>query len=177
MTTTADGTRAEPAIEETVHIAAPPEVVWGLVTDLTRMGEWSGQARGGRWLGGRGPAVGSRFLGHNKLGRIRWTTTCVVREFEPPRRFVFRNEQNRAQWVYELTPEDGGTRVVHRRELPLGRPAMAKFIALLVFGGGAKFDASIPPAMRQTLAGVKATAEATAEAATEGTDRGTDRPG
>lgn len=160
MAAAAEGSRAEPTIEETVQIDAPPEVVWELITDLPRMGEWSGQARGGRWLGGRGPALGSRFLGSNKLGRVWWVTTCKVLEFEAPRSFVFRNEQNWARWVYRLQPDgNGGTMVIHRRELPDGRPAMARAVARLLFGGAAKFDQSIPPAMRQTLDRIKLVAE------------------
>lgn len=162
------GSRAEPTIEETIHVDAPPEVVWSLVTDLRRMGEWSGQARGGRWLGGRGPALGSRFLGLNKLGWVWWATTCKVTEFEAPRSFVFRNEQNHARWVYLLEPDGaggtGGTTVIHRRELPDGRPAMARAVARVLFGGGAKFDLSIPPAMRQTLDRIKVAAEAAPQA-------------
>ncbi|HBM56923.1 MAG TPA: SRPBCC family protein, partial [Acidimicrobiaceae bacterium] len=34
------------------EMAAPPEEVWALVSDLTRMGEWSPEAKGGRWAGG-----------------------------------------------------------------------------------------------------------------------------
>lgn len=162
MAGTAEDSRAEPAIEETVQIDASPEAVWPLVTDLERMGQWSGQARGGWWLGRRGAALGSRFLGSNKLGRVWWITTCKVVEFDPPHSFVFRNEQNRARWVYRLEPDGhGGTIVVHRRELPDGRPAMARAFARLLFGGGARFDQSIAPAMRQTLDRIKATAEAT----------------
>jgi uncharacterized protein YndB with AHSA1/START domain len=154
--------KPEPTIEETIQIDAPPEVVWNLVTDLARMGEWSGQARGGRWLGGRGAAAGARFLGSNKLGLAWWVTTCKVVEFDPPRSFAFRNEQNWARWVYRLEPDgNGGTTVVHRRELPDGRAPLARAFAKIVFGGPAKFDRSIPPAMRQTLAGIKTAAEAT----------------
>lgn len=41
----------------TREIAAPPEQVWDLVSDMTRMGEWSPEAPGGKWLGGAsGPA-------------------------------------------------------------------------------------------------------------------------
>jgi len=32
-------------------IAAPPEVVWELVSDITRMGEWSPECRQCEWIG------------------------------------------------------------------------------------------------------------------------------
>ena len=41
-------------------VQAPPERVWELVSDITRAGEWSPEATGGRWRGdATGPAVGA----------------------------------------------------------------------------------------------------------------------
>ncbi|HAS09465.1 MAG TPA: SRPBCC family protein, partial [Acidimicrobiaceae bacterium] len=46
------------------EIAAPPQRVWELISDITRMGEWSPETTGGKWLkGATGPAVGARFRG------------------------------------------------------------------------------------------------------------------
>ena len=65
---------AEP-VSVSREVAAPPEEVWALVSDLTRMGEWSPEARGGRWAGGTdGPSVGAVFKGRNRNGRYRWRT-------------------------------------------------------------------------------------------------------
>jgi len=38
--------------EAVVTIDAAPEQVWELVTDVTRMGEWSPENTGARWIGG-----------------------------------------------------------------------------------------------------------------------------
>src|SRR3954466_15495223 len=49
----------------TVHMAAPPEKVWDLVSDVTRIGEFSPETFDAEWLdGATGPAVGTRFRGH-----------------------------------------------------------------------------------------------------------------
>lgn len=164
MTDTADTSRAEPTIEASIHIDAPPAVVWDLVTDLPRMGEWSPQARGGRWLGGAdGAAVGAKFLGYNRKGWRWWVTTCRVLEIEPNRRFVFRNDQNWARWVFLLESDgNGGTNLVQRRELPEGRPGMALAVAAVLFGGSARFDSSVHSGMVRTLEQLKVTAEAPA---------------
>ena len=53
-------------------IAAPPEKVWALISDVTRMGEWSPEARDGEWIkGATAPAVDARFKGRNARGRVR----------------------------------------------------------------------------------------------------------
>ena len=68
----------------TRDIAAPAEKVWALVTDLPRMGEWSPENAGGKWVqGATGPALGSVFQGKNKNGIRRWSTTVTVIACEP----------------------------------------------------------------------------------------------
>ena len=97
------------------EMAAPPEEVWALVSDLTRMGEWSPEAKGGRWAGGvDGPAVGAVFKGRNRNGRYRWPTNVAVIECDPPRRFAFRLNipfMGGCDWVYDIEPTGEGCRV------------------------------------------------------------------
>ena len=67
-----------------LDIAAPPEKVWALVSDLPRMGEWSPENAGGKWVkGATGPALGAVFEGNNKNGFRRWSTTVTVVGCEP----------------------------------------------------------------------------------------------
>src|SRR5688572_6937023 len=75
----------------TVHISAPPRVVWDLLTDVTRMGEWSPETRRAEWLGGAtGPAVGVRFRGHNRRGLFqRWSTRPRIKVCDVEREFTF----------------------------------------------------------------------------------------
>ena len=71
-------------------IAAPAEKVWALVSDLPRMGEWSPENAGGKWVkGATGPAVGAVFTGNNKNGFRRWTTNVTVIACEPGVVFEF----------------------------------------------------------------------------------------
>jgi len=93
-------------------IAAPADKVWGLVTDLPRMGEWSPENQGGRWVkGATGPALGSVFKGSNKNGLRRWSTTVTVVECEPGKVFEFAVTSGPlevANWRYEFEETDGG---------------------------------------------------------------------
>jgi uncharacterized protein YndB with AHSA1/START domain len=48
------------------EVNASPETVFAMVSDLTRMGEWSPENQGGQWVkGATGPAVGAQFKGRN----------------------------------------------------------------------------------------------------------------
>ena len=102
-------------VSVTREIAAPPERVWELVSDMTRMGEWSPEATGGKWLAGAaGPAEGARFRGTNEAGWQRWSTTCTVTECVPGERFTFAvtvGPVKVATWSYEIEPADSGSRV------------------------------------------------------------------
>ena len=64
--------------------------LYDLVSDLPRMGEWSPENTGGAWIdGASGPAVGARFKGTNRSGRMRWSTNVVVTVAQPGDRFAF----------------------------------------------------------------------------------------
>ena len=50
----------EKKAEATETIAADPGALYDLVSDLCRMGEWSPEATGGRWVGGATGRSGRR---------------------------------------------------------------------------------------------------------------------
>jgi hypothetical protein len=96
-------------------VAAPAEQVWLLVSDLPRMGEWSPENRGGKWVkGATGPALGAVFKGNNKNGFLRWSTTVTVVGCEPGKLFEFAvtaGPLTVATWRYEFEDSDTGCRV------------------------------------------------------------------
>jgi hypothetical protein len=77
-------------VEVSQQVGAAPADVYAMVADLPRMGEWSPENTGGKWIGGAtGPSVGARFRGTNRSGWRLWSTTATVRAAEPGRRFSF----------------------------------------------------------------------------------------
>ena len=96
-------------------IAAPAEKVWELVADLPRMGEWSPENQGGKWVNGAtGPALGAVFKGNNRNGFRRWSTKVTVVGCEPAKVFEFAVTSGPlevANWRYEFEETDGGCRV------------------------------------------------------------------
>ncbi len=116
------GTRGEAS----VHVDAPPEKVYELVTDVTRMGEWSPETTSAEWIGGAtGPAVGARFRGRNRHGLARWSTTPRVVAADPGREFAFTTtwlRKDNTRWTYRFEPEGGGTRVTESFEALVDMP-------------------------------------------------------
>ena len=101
----------------TVHMAASPAEVWALVSDVTRIGEFSPETFEAEWLdGATGPAVGAKFRGHvkrNGRGPTYWTE-CVVTACEPEQRFEFAVGAGGTTvntWGYELAAAGDGTDV------------------------------------------------------------------
>ncbi len=99
----------------TVRMAAPAGRVWGLLTDITRIGEFSPETFEAEWLdGATGPRLGARFRGHvrrNGRGPVYWTT-CQVVAAEPEREFAFdvlAGGRIVNTWRYQLTPVPGGS--------------------------------------------------------------------
>ena len=117
-------------------IAAPPEKVWAMISDVTRMGEWSPEATGGAWSKGvSGPAVGARFKGTNANGKKSWTTACRVTACEPGRAFGFAVRGGGlpvADWNYTITPTPEGCHVVE--QWTDHRGAAIKFLGRIISG-------------------------------------------
>ena len=70
-------------------MAAPPEKIWDLVSDVTKIGRYSPETFEAEWLdGATGPAVGAKFRGHvkrNGKGPIYWIDVHRARERARPR--------------------------------------------------------------------------------------------
>lgn len=100
-------------VQVTRTIAAPPAVLFDLISDITRMPDWSPETVATRWLDGAAePVVGARFEGTNVVGRMRWRTRPRIEDVQPGRRFAFRVPGRAgALWSYDLEPVTGGTRV------------------------------------------------------------------
>ena len=103
-------------------IDAPPELVYDLVSDVTRVGEWSPECTEAKWLdGATGPVVGAKFKGKNKLGPNSWATKPVVTAAERGATFAFKVPgKSGPTWRYDFQRTERGTTVVEsvRQERP-----------------------------------------------------------
>jgi hypothetical protein len=153
-------------IEESVEVAAPAEVVYGLLADLPRMGEWSPECRGVSWRRGcDGAEVGARFIGHNGRGIRRWNTQGKVIAAEAGRELAWEVHAlglADSRWGYRIEPgADGGCRVTEWTQDRRG--GFLTLIGPLVSGVKDR-TAYNRESMRVTLSRLKMAAEAAATA-------------
>ena len=146
-------------IEVEREIAAAPDVVWGLVSDLPRMGDWSPENDGGEWVkGATGPAVGAKFKGRNSNGSKSWSTFSTVVDASPGERFAFLVEVGPfkiAEWAFDIEATDGGCRVTE--SWTDRRGGLMKKLGGMASGVDDRV-AHNRAGMEQTLAGVAAAA-------------------
>ncbi len=148
----------------TVHMAAQPDKIWDLVSDVTQVGKFSPETFEAKWIDGcTGPEVGARFKGHvrrNGRGPVYWTT-CKVTVCDPGREFTFavvgRNDSAMNTWSYRLRPEGDGTDVTESFELGPALP-MRLYWGVLGWTRGKTNERG----MRSTLDGIKAVVESPA---------------
>ena len=109
-------------VSDTVDIDAAADELYTLISDPTRMPQWSPENRGATVLN---PAedgtafVGMTFEGRNQRGRASWITRCTVTAADPGRRFAFtvhtigvkkpRLRGANASWEYRFEPTTSGT--------------------------------------------------------------------
>ena len=105
-------------LSDSVVVAADPQVVYDLVSDITRTGEWSPQCRECWWVDGGTGAVGDVFAGRQETPDRTWETRSTVEEADRPRAFAWSVNGRRALWRYDLEPVEGGTRLTESWEFP-----------------------------------------------------------
>lgn len=94
-----------------IGIAAPPDAVFAVVSDLTRMGGFSPECVGVD-LGDDFTLVrGATFVGRNARDGDEWTTDCRVLEVVPGRRFSFvaGDEDTGTTWSFDVVAAGGGS--------------------------------------------------------------------
>ncbi len=84
---------AEPLLQAQIEIDAPVTKVWSLVSDLSRMPQWSPQCRLMKTLGGP-LRQGSRTINLNRRKYLMWPTTSRITEFIPDKKLAFRVNEN-----------------------------------------------------------------------------------
>ena len=98
-------------------VAASPERLWAILSDLDRMGEWSPECYRVEWLdGATSPArVGARFRGRNRYGWMRWSMNCTVQEVEPATRLAWSTMSGDRELVrrtYRLEAKGDATELI-----------------------------------------------------------------
>ena len=144
-----------------IRIDADPTLVYDLLADITRMGEWSPECYRCEWIGSyRRAEPGARFRGYNRSGWVKWSNTSEIVSANRGRELSWimgGQEKRYSLWRYTFEPIDGGTVVTEAfqslRHTLLGR------LAALPLGGERKRERVLLTGVESTLARLKETAE------------------
>lgn len=143
---------------DSIVIARQPTDVYGMVSDITRMGEWSPVCKACWWdadsgpLSGSAPQPGDGFTGRNETPERTWETHSVVETADAGREFTF-NVSGWTRWGYTFEPADGGTKVTESwRLLPAGEAGFAER-----YGDPAETEAQIDKRYQAAREGIPAT--------------------
>ncbi len=102
--------------EVAVEVGATPAQVWAVLSDPTRVGEWSHECHTVTWVDGHTEAaVGAKFRGNNQVKGFKWSRTCTITGLEPERLLVYRTSgglpPDSTEWRFRLEPAGGGARI------------------------------------------------------------------
>jgi len=106
----------------TIHVEAPSDVVYALVSDVERIGEWSPECRSAVWRDER-RGIGAQFRGRNRSGAVRWSRNCEVLVDDPDREFTWRTipgsptMDDSTVWGFLLEPTAAGTQLTQRMQI------------------------------------------------------------
>lgn len=121
-------------VDATTTIAAPPEMVWAFVSDLSRYPEWSVVTERMISVDDGPVGEGTVYREYGGLGPMKAESEWVVTAFDPPRRQVHEGDDGSVQTVLiiELEPEDGGERTRLHQTIELIFPPGFRLLARLL---------------------------------------------
>jgi hypothetical protein len=145
-------------------IAASPEVVWELVSDITRIGDWSTECYRCEWDAGQVPGLGATFTGHNRFGDKEWSNQSTIVEWVRSERVAWEvrltgraaekfGSDAVTRWGFIIEGTETGTRLSQVTDDM--RPEELKVM-------GAKFLPEIPDRAQRNLETMEATLAAIA---------------
>ena len=156
------------AVDVAIDVAAPPERIWAVVSDISRHPALAGS---GEVLAVRmnGPlAVGTTFESDVKTGEVgSFSPRCVIEDVHEPRRLAWvslfplepaetDDYQIEVHWAFEITPRSAGSQVRHTVRIPAPKAGSDDLAA---FFERTDRITIVRNGMEQTLKNVKAAAE------------------
>jgi hypothetical protein len=146
-------------MSDSISVGVPPDELYALVSDVTRMGEWSPVCVGCWWDEGESPQVGAWFTGRNVTPKLTWEARCQVVAATFGRQFAWEVNNGWVYWGYTFEPEGSGTRLTESWEfLPAGVAGFRERY-------GANADAAIETMREAAKSGIPATLAAIKKAA------------
>lgn len=141
-------------VRASIGIAATPDQVYALVSDLPRSGEWSPECLGGEWIGGPPATVGTVFRGKNlrqpevvgwaPLIRGVWYTECRIVAAEPGETFQWMMlshalTDQESIWGFDVAEHEGGAVLTHHFHMGRATAGIRQIVAGLTEPERVKF--------------------------------------
>jgi hypothetical protein len=99
-------------VSSSIEIDVSADVLYALLSDVTRTGEWSPECVSCRWLNGAtGAAEGVSYRGSSRNGWRRWSTRSTIRVARPAAELTWDVTylgRPVARWTYALDELEGG---------------------------------------------------------------------
>jgi hypothetical protein len=147
--------------EVIAHIEAPPEKVYDIIADVTRMPEMSPEVVRCEWLDGATRAEpGARFKATNRV-RITWFNTPVITVADRGREIAWSRTEvggGTVVWRYRFELEGSGTRVTESYEVTKPVNRLGWFIIERIAGRKDR-RSDLRSGMERTLERLQALAE------------------
>ena len=156
---------------DSITINRPPDDVYAIVSDVTRVGELSPVCKASTWDdASKAGTEGAWFTGTNAIGEdITWDTHCQVVAAKPGQEFAFVNhgregDMELVRWGYLFEPDGDGTKVTESWKVLPDYPTMVRGHAPDMDDGDvkARIDGMAQMArdgIKETLANLKRVAE------------------
>lgn len=147
-------------------VAAPPEVLWPLVSDPQVPARFSPELEDAHVDGGGAATLGAVIVGRNARAGRAWTTRSTVVECEPPRRFGWATgdeDHPTATWTIDIRATQTGAVLRHRVVLHEGLEPLAGAVAREPARAASIVEgrlAELVAGMAATLEGIASLAEA-----------------
>jgi uncharacterized membrane protein len=141
-----------------IFIAAPPEEVWALISDLERGPEWSVVTLACELTSDGPPGVGGTYRSTSKFASSKVTTEHVIVEWAPVRRIVSKVVKGAESTFTQIChPEGAGTilTMINRFSAPGALPA---FVAQ-------RLEQQVTSTLTEELARIKEVVEGSHDAA------------
>lgn len=120
-----------PWAEVFVTIDADAETVWEFISDIQLPARFSSEFIGAEWVEADSPALGVRFVGHNRRKDREWSTVSTIHAFDRPTTFgwVVGDEANAtATWRFDLETRDAGVELRFRAQMGPGPSGVLSYI-------------------------------------------------
>jgi hypothetical protein len=103
---------------DSIVVARSPDELYDMVSDVTRMGEWSPVCKACWWDEGDSPRVGAMFTGRNETPERTWETRSQVVVADQGGEFAFVVQATGTRWGYTFRAVEDGTRITESWEFP-----------------------------------------------------------